>query len=274
MTPTPGSARPGPSDMPARPKISSTDLAAWLERRRRFRRRMTAVVIVALSAGVALVTMYWMAFNRHLMAMAHLRSQEFMVDWDINLENFSTGGTTYVALRPGYSWNLKRVTAEDLELLKALKHVKSLDLAGRHLLRDEDLSAIAGLGELQELELSHQVPAGEMIGTVEIPLTDKVLDHVKGLTGLKTLGLAGDRITDAGLAKLANLQSLEMLDLDGTLVTNAGLDAMVGLKGLKTLRVEKTQVTRKGATRFQQKRPDVEVIREAEIIDDLGTSSP
>ncbi|HEY2157202.1 MAG TPA: hypothetical protein VGH33_16365 [Isosphaeraceae bacterium] len=256
--------------MPSRPAISAADLAAWLERRRRVRRRLTAVVVVLFSVGVAALTVYWTAFNRHLMAMAHLQSRDFMVDWDISLENLSTGGTTYVAFQPSYSWHRRSVNAEDLESLKRLNHVRSLDLSGLAMLRDDDLSAIAGLGDLEELELSRQAQDAESAVPVN-PLGDKVLDHVKGLTRLKTLGLAGDRITDTGLAKLANLRSLEMLDLDGTLVTNAGLDALVGLRALKTLRVEKTRVTRKGATRFQQKRPDVEVIRESPSIEEPGT---
>jgi hypothetical protein len=269
MTPSADRPGPGPAATPARPAISSADLAAWLERRRRFRRRMTALVLVLLSAGAAVLAVYWTAFNRHLLAMAHLRSHDFMVDWDINLQNLKSGGTTYVAFRPNYSWH-RSINAEDLESLKRLNHVQSLDLSGLDLLREDDLSAIAGLGELEELELSRQAPGVDTTAFV-VPLGDMVLDHVKGLARLKTLGLAGDRITDAGLARLANLQALEMLDLDGTLVTNAGLDALVGLKALKTLRVEKTRVTRKGATRFQQKRPDVEVIRESETIEELGT---
>jgi hypothetical protein len=252
------------------PAISSADLAAWLERRRRFRRKMIAVVIVLLSVGVAAFAAYWTAFNRHLVAMSHLRGRDFMVDWDISLENFRTGGDTSVAFRGNYSWHRRQVTAEDLQSLKRLNHLQSLELSGLTALRDGDLSVIEDLHELQELDLSRQPPDG-MSGGVVIPLGDDVLAHVKGLSRLKSLGLAGNRITDAGLAKLANLQSLEMLDLDGTLVTSAGLDALVGLKALKSLRVENTRVTRKGAARFQQKRPDVEVIRESEIIGDPGT---
>jgi hypothetical protein len=237
---------------------------------------MTAVVIVLLSVGVAVLAVYWTAFNQHLMAMSHLRGHNVTVDWDINLGNLSTGGVTYVVFRSTRSWQasaVTAVTAEDLQSLRRLNHLRSLDLSGLNLLREDDLAPIAGLVELEELDLSRQLPTAE-VGFVPTPLGDGVLDHVKGLTRLKTLGLANDRITDAGLPKLANLQALEMLDLDGTLVTNAGLDALVGLKGLKTLHVEKTRVTRKGATRFQQKRPDVEVIRESEIFEESGATGP
>ena len=58
-----------------------------------------------------------------------------------------------------------------------------------------------------------------------------------------------------------------MLDLDGTAVTDAGLSALVGLKRLKMLRVESTAVTAGGLARFQQKRPDVEVIHESSSIE-------
>ncbi len=273
MIPTPGLPRQAVAATAARSPISSADLAAWIERRRRLRRKVMAGVIVLLSMGVAVLAVYWTAFNRHLLAMANLQSHDFMVDWDLNLANLSTGGTTYVAHRGGYSWHRKTFRAEDLESLKGLNHIRTLDLAGLTAFRDDDLALISGLGELEELDLSRLVPDTNAAAVV-VPLGDRVLDHIKGLTRLKSLGLAGDRITDAGLAKLANLQALEMLDLDGTLVTNAGLDALVGLKGLKTLRVDHTPVTRKGAARFQQKRPDVEVIRETETMEDPGNPVP
>ncbi len=229
---------------------------------------MTVASIALLSVVVAALAVYWTAFNRHLLAMAHLRGRSIAVDWDINLGNLSKGGVSYVSASPGYGRDLL-VGPEDLQALTRLKHVRSLSLGALPRLREDDFYPIADLGELEELDLSRQATDYDPSPSVN-PLGDKVLDHVAGLTRLKSLGLAGTGITDAGLAKLANLKALEMLDLDGTLVSNAGLDALVGLKGLKTLRVEKTRVTRKGATRFQQKRPDVEVIRETEIIDDAG----
>ncbi len=131
---------------------------------------------------------------------------------------------------------------------------------------DDELAVVARLGELVELDLDRS-PTRFQSGNVGIMLTDRVLEHVQGLTRLKMLGLAANRITDAGLVKLANLQSLESLDLDGTAVTDKGLNALVGLKALKMLRLEHTRVTPEGLTRFQQKRPDVEVIHDSAPMD-------
>ena len=50
-------------------------------------------------------------------------------------------------------------------------------------------------------------------------------------------------------------------------MTDAGLPALAGLKSLKMLRVEKTGVTREGLARFQQRRPDIEVIHESYPMD-------
>lgn len=271
--PNPGPA-PGRSriPIPVREVITSDQLRDWIERRRRLRRKVVAVAVTLAALGIGGLVVVWSAFQSHLLAMAHLRGLGFAVDWEIGPDNFWSGGKTDVSYRPSYYFQEKRVTGRDLESLKSLRHLRSLTLTGADQVPEADFSAIAGLGELEELELDRS-PSPYPAGALRVLLTDRVLDHVRGLTKLKTLGLAGNRITDAGLAKLANLQALDTLDLDGTAVTDAGLDALVGLKGLKLLRIERTRVTREGIARFQQRRPDVEVIHEA-LPMDLGVSGP
>lgn len=252
---------PGPTPHPAAagpPPLTSEQLLAWVERRRRFRHKVKIVVVALLAAGVAALAVGWTLFNRQLLAMGHLGGIGFSVDWDFGLHNLSTGGTTGVVYRPRW-YPGDAVTDRDFEQLKSLNHLVSLDLSDLDRCGDDDLAVVATLGELEDLQLNRMAPTnrGQF---VRVFLTDRVLDHVAGLTRLKGLGLSGNRISDEGLAKLANLQALETLDLSETPITDAGLSALVGLKGLKTLRVEDTKVTRQGIARFQQVRPGVEVI--------------
>ena len=263
--PTPA-PHPLPGKAPGPPIISAEQLQAWVERRRRFRRKVKVVSVTLLSVAVAALSIVWAVYHQQLLAAGHLNSIGFMVDWDLNFENFSTGGTTAVSFAPRGLVQEDMITARDLESLTSLSHLQSLDLSGLDRLNEDELAVVAKLGEVEDLQLNRfQAPQRGQVTTtpVPLPLTDRVLEHIKGLKRLKSLGLSGNRITDAGLPLLANLESLETLDLDGTPVTDAGLSALVGLKRLKMLRVENTGVTREGLARFQQKRPDVEVIHES-----------
>jgi len=96
------------------------------------------------------------------------------------------------------------------------------------------------------------------------------LEHLKGLTKLRTLKLGntrfplrgvnplqetfiavalrffhgrGTRVTDAGLQHLKGLTQLQTLDLSGTRVTGSGLEHLKGLAQLHTLFLSRTQVT-------------------------------
>ena len=160
-----------------------------------------------------------------------------------------------------------RLKRDDLAPLLRLRHLQKLSLNGVDGPTDNDLDVLANLVELEDLDLDRTVRERGGPGYRGVPLTDRVLDHIQGLPRLKFLVLSANRITDEGLAKLANLKALESLDLDGTLVTDAGLDRLVRLKSLKTLRVESTRVTTGGVARFQQKRPEVEVIHESAPMD-------
>ena len=74
-------------------------------------------------------------------------------------------------------------------------------------------------------------------------LTDVDLEHLKGLTQLRTLNLHGTQVTDAGLERLKGLTQLQELYLDGTQVTDAGLERLKGLTQLQELYLDGTKVT-------------------------------
>ncbi|MGI9243889.1 MAG: hypothetical protein ACR2RV_24040 [Verrucomicrobiales bacterium] len=63
-------------------------------------------------------------------------------------------------------------------------------------------------------------------GTRGTKVTDAGLVHLKGMTGLTTLGLAGAQITDAGLVHLEGMTGLVLLGLNLTKVTKAGVEKL------------------------------------------------
>jgi hypothetical protein len=276
---------PVPTSGPA--AISTEQLQAWVVSRRKSRNQLKVIAFTVLFLGVGGVAVVWTTFHEQFVATGHLRGLGCNVEWDVTKDNFFQGGTTTVTYSPRWNGMANVITGNDLESLRSLRHLISLDLSSVPA-KDEDLAVLAQLGELKDLNLdraydSYNSPRdGRNLGR----LTDRTLVHLQGLKNLnflalggnaftdaglanlkelkalKSLGLAKNRITDDGLKHLANLQALEALDLDGTKVTDAGLDALKGLKSLKTLHVENTGVTLEGQTRFQSVRPDIEVIRE------------
>ena len=99
---------------------------------------------------------------------------------------------------------------------------------------DADLEHLAGLTKLKSLYLT------------DTQLTDVGLAHLAGLTKLEWLSLSGTQLTDAGLEHLARLTNLKWLDLSDTQVTDAGLEHLAGLTNLESLVVSDTQVTDAG----------------------------
>jgi hypothetical protein len=276
---------PIPTSGPA--SINTDQLQAWVELRRRSRNRLKLIgltILVLVLGGLALV---WTLFHEQFMATAHLKNLGFLVDWEVNNDNYLRGGTTSVCYQTRGVELVGRITPQDLESLRKLRNLNVLDL-GSVPLRDDDLAVLGQLVELKDLSLDRALDVntprqtrqlmGRLTGRALVHLrglknlsflmlgsnaiTDDGLINLKDLQSLKRLGLSWNPITDAGLKHLANLQSLESLDLEGTKVTDAGLQALVGLKSLKSLRLEKTAVTVEGVAKFQGMRSDVEVIRD------------
>lgn len=73
-----------------------------------------------------------------------------------------------------------------------------------------------------------------------------VVEHLAGMTDLKTLLLSDSQITDAGLERLKGLTELERLDIDRTEASDVGLGHLKGLTELKRLSLSYTQITDAG----------------------------
>jgi Leucine-rich repeat (LRR) protein len=291
MIPQPAqpSARPPvQSDNPD--KITSQDLQAWIASRGRTRARIKKLCLTVLVVGVSSIALLWAYFSKQILTISHVRSIGFVVDWELNKDNFWTGGTTSVSM-PFRRGAVLPIARQDLESISALPHVLNLDLSSVGSLSDDDLAFVSKLEDLTQLGLEKtRIPGANTVGTQPFNgLTDRALKHIRGLKKLVSLGLKNNRITDAGLTnieglqslidldlsnnpitdaglkKLANLQSLETLDLEGTQVTAEGLEALKGLKKLRFIRVEKTAITPESAVSFQAARPDVLIDRDAPL---------
>jgi len=75
---------------------------------------------------------------------------------------------------------------------------------------------------------------------------DAGLEHLKGLTKLKYLRLANNKVTDAGLVHLKGLTGLRELDLNGIKVTDVGLVHLKGLTNLEWFWLRDTEVSDAG----------------------------
>jgi hypothetical protein len=91
-------------------------------------------------------------------------------------------------------------------------------------IKDADLAHLASLTTLRELNL---------FGCTR--LTDKALEHLAGLKGLRVLSLGRTQVGDAGLKRLTGLTGLQELDLSDTQVRGSGLVHLRALTGLRRL---------------------------------------
>jgi hypothetical protein len=83
-------------------------------------------------------------------------------------------------------------------------------------------------------------------------ITNAGLANVRDLTQLSTLNLGNTPISDLGLRHLERLKNLFELDLGRTGITDAGIERLKGLKSLYRLRIEQTKVTPTGVKDLQQ----------------------
>jgi serine/threonine protein kinase len=135
--------------------------------------------------------------------------------------------------------------------------VLSVDCSSQHL-RDEDLSHVAALPQLEKLYLyDNQVTdAGlahlsklsslQLLGLSGTRVTDAGLIHLRGLTQLRILWLGQTQVSDAGMAELARLTRLSRLRLSGTGIGDAGLHHLRNLPRLVELDLRDTQVGDRG----------------------------
>ena len=134
------------------------------------------------------------------------------------------------SLRTGPEWFVGRLPERFARLYDRVEHVW-FDRSGT----DADLAECGKLWRLETIEIIN----GPLV-------TDKGVEHLKGLVHLEFLSLMSTRVTDTGLEYLRGLSQLQSLCLFDTQVTDAGLVHLKGLSRLDRLSLAKTQVTDAG----------------------------
>jgi len=162
---------------------------------------------------------------------------------------------TVVAVRLNYPyWKLnndsgdgRQLTEADFRALSELASLKGLDFDDAEFITDDDLSHLKALTHLERLFL-----AGTNVG-------DAGLTKIAGLKKLRYLSLRGTKISDAGLAHLKGLAHLEMLELCDTNISDLGIEHLKSLKGLKHVFVSGTKITAGGLNELKAALPGCEV---------------
>jgi hypothetical protein len=211
-------------------------------------------VAFVLVATMTIVSWCWL--QPHLLATSSIKLRGGAVFWDWDNGSWRHGGSTTVDFSSSAAPLLKDA---DLDVLPNLKHVVGLQLGNCAGITDEGLAVLRKLPDLEQLDLGRSPEFMQLMLRTDPPLTEVVIDHVKGLVRLKDLSLAQAKITDAGLAKLKNLRNLESLDLSGTLVTNAGLQVLKGMPRLRLLIVDSPGITPEGSAFLLETNPNLDI---------------
>src|SRR3954468_19334480 len=122
--------------------------AQRMHRRQMLRRGLVTAVIVGIATGLSLI-LYPVV--RHLRTSWYLTASGLTVQWDVDEDNWMTGGVSSVT-HNYRTWN-PHLVDPDLKFLPELFHVQSLNLSECNV-SEKGLTALAALKELKELRLS------------------------------------------------------------------------------------------------------------------------
>jgi hypothetical protein len=114
------------------------------------------------------------------------------------------------------------LTPKDLAPLADLRHVKTLELAGKFV-SDDTVDLLLNMEELADLTMLHT------------GITNNGLKKLARLKKLRRFTSDSPAITDAGFATLAALPALEAIQLTESHVTDAGIAAFAGHVNLREL---------------------------------------
>jgi len=137
---------------------------------------------------------------------------------------------------------------------------------------DRVLRAVADQSNLQLLVIGGnrtRLSGSEFASLTQLPLvtlyvvdcdvSDDNARHVSSITSLRSLNLAGTRITDAVGTRLGDLKRLNYLCVENTRITDNSVDAISTLKELQLLRIGHTAITETGANRLKAALPHCEI---------------
>ena len=216
--------------------------------------RLAKAVFLAMVIGLAvLIWMVWGTVQNHLGAVAMLEARGASVEWEINRQNWTTGGVSRVSQKKRNFVSINTMGDFNLAELSRLHRPVELDLSGVDM-TDAGFAHLEGLQWLEILDLRGEAallkqtrpkPGNiEPLGNPQV--ANAALAHLRGLKRLRELNLAGRAVTDDGLANLAGLPNLKVLDLSGTLVSDAGMRHLLGLARLEELNLRGAELTDQG----------------------------
>jgi hypothetical protein len=135
-------------------------------------------------------------------------------DWDTVVQMLSSN--------PGAELHANgQMTDAALARIATIGTVRSLQIGGSREVTDEGLRYLAGLPELERLDVS---------GT---SITDRGLEVFRHCPALRSLSLAGTHVTDAGAPHLAGCAELESINLSWTATGDGVVRAMAGKSRLR-----------------------------------------
>jgi Leucine-rich repeat (LRR) protein len=141
-------------------------------------------------------------------------------------------------------------------------NILRVDLARKKVTAD-DLKVIAALKTVRELELDGPIlkSSGDKVVYAPQQIGDEALKNLAPMTALQRLSLDGTHVTDAGLKHLAGLKNLQVLVLSDTKVTDAGMEALTKLPKLEQVNVLNTKVTDEGIGVLKRWKPELKITR-------------
>jgi hypothetical protein len=225
--------------------------ARRMHRRQRIRRGVVLGLVVGSVAAGYLFLRPWVAHYRTEIALG---ASGFAVEWLSEPDRGFFGG--YTAVHCGHHGSVSQPHDKELGLITNLMEVEEVNLA-ECMVSEAGLSVLGRLPGLQDLNLSRL--QHYRYGGGPEPLGDGCLTIVQGLTRLRRLSLAGNRIHDQALGRLSGLANLEELDLSATEVTDAGLEHLRALGKLTMLNLGGTRTTPQGVKTLKQALPAVEI---------------
>jgi hypothetical protein len=167
-----------------------------------------------------------------------------------------------IARLPSLKYLLLSMTDKDLVSLLAVNGLHSLEhlsvRPGFVLSAGENCEPAFGSGGLHGLRGLTTLRSLDLGFTAT---TDDSLSSLIGCDSLKWLFLNDTRIDGRGFACLVRVGRLECINVVNTKVDDAALSTLAELKSLRTLYLYHTRVTESRVNRFQNVRPDVDVVR-------------
>jgi Leucine-rich repeat (LRR) protein len=167
-----------------------------------------------------------------------------------------------------------KITDADLEILKGLTQLRSLNLRSLGSITDAGTKHLKGLTALEHLDLGHTKVGDASLEHLKdltklktltldnTPVTDAGLKYLKGLTDLRSLNLClCTTVTDAGVENLAGLTKIQVLDLNSVQLTDAGLKHLQGFTALERMNVGDTKVTEAGIQELSRVLPNAKISR-------------